>query len=310
MSPRPYHRRVSVPVAALCLLMAPLTTLLVTACGTGGAEERTPAPIAYDRALHMALPAALRARGVLMVSTDASYAPASSFAADGRTIVGFEPDLGAALGKVLGVKVRFTNVDFSQVLAHVSGHHSDLIMSAMTDTPVRERQVDFVNYFSAGTSIVVQRGNPAGISDLAGLCGRVVAVEESTVQVDLISRFQATCGAKRILVRPFGTNTDALVQLRTGRAAAVLTDYPPAAHLVSDSRTRANYQLASTTQYEPGDYGIAVAKDNPKLREAVRAALERLMRSGVYQEVLRRWGVAGGAVVAATVNGGGNVPPG
>ena len=38
----------------------------------------------------------------------------------------------------------------------------DLAMSAITDTAQRERAVDFVNYFSAGTAIVVRRGNPAG----------------------------------------------------------------------------------------------------------------------------------------------------
>jgi hypothetical protein len=68
--------------------------------------------VAYDRALHDALPADVRASGVLRVATDASYAPASSFAPDGRTIVAFEPDLGAALGRVLGIKVRIVRTAF------------------------------------------------------------------------------------------------------------------------------------------------------------------------------------------------------
>src|SRR4029079_11882236 len=120
--------------------------------------------------------------GVLRVATDASYPPASSFATGGRTIVGIEPDLGGALGRVLGIKVRFVNVDFSRVLPTVAAHRVDIGMSAITDTASRERRVDFVNYFGAGTSIVVRRGNPAGITDLAGLCGQTVAVENGTIQ--------------------------------------------------------------------------------------------------------------------------------
>ena len=46
----------------------------------------------------------------------------------------------------------------------------------MTDTAQRARSVDFVN-FSAGTTIIVQRGNPAGLTDITDLCGKVVAVE-------------------------------------------------------------------------------------------------------------------------------------
>ena len=141
----------------------------------------------------------------------------------------------------------------------------------MTDTPERERKVDFINYFSAGTAIVVQRGNPAGITDLAGLCGKRVAVEKGTVQVDLLARSQKNCDGRAIIVRTYDTNSDALLQLRTGRASAVLNDYPPAAHLASDPKTRSRFQLASTAQYEPGLYGIAVPKDRPQLRDAIRA---------------------------------------
>ena len=256
-----------------------------------------------DPALHAMLPADVRRRGVLRVGTDASYAPMSSFAPDGRTIVGAEPDLGVQLGRVLGVKVEFRNQEFTRIIPEVVGGRLDLGMSAMTDTTLREEQVDFVNYFSAGTAIVVRRGNPDGITDIKDLCDKLVAVEDGTTQVDLLERAQTNCG-EPIKVRLFPTNSDALVQLRTGRCAAVLNDLPPAAFLVSDRRTSAQYQLASTTQYEPGLYGVAVAQDNRSLRGAVQGALERLVRAGIYDDVLAKWGVQGGKIAAVTVNSG------
>jgi polar amino acid transport system substrate-binding protein len=85
----------------------------------------------------------------------------------------------------------------------------------------------------------------------------------------------------------------------------VLNDYPPAAYLATDARTRAHYQLASNVQYEPGLYGIALASGNTELRDVLRDALDRLMRSGAYTEVLDRWGVAGGALQSSSVNAGG-----
>jgi polar amino acid transport system substrate-binding protein len=287
--------------------LAALPTLLVASgCGTAtDSADKQSNRAAFDRVLHNALPPAVRASGVLRVATDASYAPASSFGSDGRSIVGFEPDLGAALGRVLGVRVQFVNTDFSKVLSDVAAHRIDLAMSAVTDTRERERTVDFINYFSAGTAIVVQRGNPGGITDLAGLCGHTVAVEKSTIQIDLLARSQKQCAGRRVRVRTYDTNADALVQLRTGRASAVLNDYPPAAFLASDPRTRAHYQLASTAQYEPGLYGVAVAKDRPRLRATLQAALGRVMRAGEYRQVLHRWGVADGAVAAPSINGGG-----
>ena len=289
--------------------LAAVLALALAAAGCAGstpsAKHRTTPAAAYDRALHDALPVEVRRSGVLRVATDASYAPASSFAPDGRTIVGFEPDLGAALGRVLGIKVRFAQTAFSETLPRVVAHRTDAVMSAMTDTRERERKVDFVNYFSAGTAIVVQRGNPAGITELSGLCGRTVAVEKATTQVDLLARAQQQCGTRRIEVRTFANNADALMQLRTGRASAVLNDYPPAAHLANDPRTRSRYQLASTAQYEPGLYGIAVAKDRAQLRDALRAALDRVVRSGDYAAILDRWAVRDGAVTRTSINAAG-----
>jgi polar amino acid transport system substrate-binding protein len=84
--------------------------------------------------------------------------------------------------------------------------------------------------------------------------------------------------------------------------AAALSDFPPAAFLVNDPHTRSNYQLVSTVQYEPGLYGIVVAKSQPSLREAVQGACEELLRSGVYNAVLTRWGVSDGAITRISLN--------
>lgn len=288
------------------VLAAGLLVLGLPACGGSTAVPQA-APsdtAAYDQALHDRLPAAIRSRGELRVATDAAYPPANGYAADGRTIEGFEPDLAAALGRVLGVPFTFVHTDFAAVLPALQGGSVDLVMSAMTDTAERQAQADFVDYFEAGSSILVQRGNAHGISDLHDLCGQVVAVEEATVQVDLLARTQISCKDDPILVKEFPDNAKALVELRTGRAAAVLNDYPPAARLTTDARTSAHFQLASTVQYEPGFYGIAVRKDQPELRDALREAMDRVIRSGEYADVLERWDVSSGAVSTATVNGG------
>jgi polar amino acid transport system substrate-binding protein len=281
--------------------------MLPTACGSapdgstlaGSSATHT---VRLDPALRALLPQDVRARGVLRVGTDASYAPMSAFAPDGRTIIGMEPDLGVEIGRVLGVRLEFVSTDFDKLLADVARGDLDLAISAMTDTPERAKTADFVNYFTAGTSIVVQHGNPAAITELNDLCGKVVAVEIGTTQVDLLTRTQKNCAPERITVKTYATNSDALVQLRTGRAVAVLNDFPTAIQLVNDARTRSQYQLASSTQYEPGLYGIVVATSQHNLRKAVLGALEELKRTGVYADVLARWHVQSGAVQQITVN--------
>ena len=310
MSRPPARRfsRVAASRVAASLVLAVAATLS-GACGTAtttpqpGAAPLPPKPV-FNQRLHDMLPQSIRDQGVIQVGTDASYAPMASFGPDGRTIVGMEPDLGVEIGRVLGVRLQFAQTTFSELLGRVGRGNPDLGMSAMTDTPERAKTADFVNYFTAGTAIVVRRGNPSGVHQLNDLCGRLVVGESGTTQVDLLARTQKNCGTRPIIVKTYPTHSDALLQLRTGRAVAVLYDLPSAVFLVNDSRTRSQYQLASNTQYEPGLYGIVVSKSQPLLRDAVQGALRELLRSGAYARVLARWHVQTGAVQQITVNSG------
>jgi polar amino acid transport system substrate-binding protein len=296
----PTRRRVHLAAAGIAL------TLAAGGCGSAsaGTDAMATGEVAVDQQIRAMLPDAVRDRGSIQLATDPSYAPMESYAPDGRTIIGFDADLAAALGSVTGIRVEMVAADFSSAIDETVKGTYDGVLSSMTDTAEREKLVDFVDYFSAGTAIVVQRGNPRGISDLKDLCGQVVAVEKSTVQADLLRRSQPSCGAHKIIIKNFKTNADALLQVRTGRAVAILNDYPPAAHLATDARTRSYYQLASTVQYEPGLMGLAVAKDNTGLRDALRAALDSLIRSGRYLELLQRWGLTNGALATSSINAG------
>jgi len=288
-------------------IFAALLLTLLAGCSSDSSASVVTASVdnsvRFDQALHDKLPLSVRNTKTLRFVTDASYAPMEQFAPDGRTIVGFEPDLADALGRVLGVKVQLVLGNFQTALDRVADGTYDGVLSAMNDTPARQKKADFVDYFAAGTAIVVQRGNPAGVTEIDNLCGKIVAVERGTTQADLLHRTQKGCGDRPIQIDLMKTNADALLQLRTGRAAAVLNDYPAASYLAADGRTGNYFQLASAAQYEPGLFGIPVAKGNIQLRDALQAALSQVIASGVYADLLTRWGVSDGAVTSATVNG-------
>jgi polar amino acid transport system substrate-binding protein len=277
---------------------------LVLVAGGCTAPQQAADAIGVDQTVRGKLPASVRDRGTIRFMTDASYAPMEYFAADGRTIAGFDADLADALGSTLGIRIEMVQGTFETVLDDLAAAKYDGVLTSMTDTPARQKKADFVDYFAAGTSIIVQRGNPARIGTLADLCGHVAATERGTIQADMLERVRGTCPAARPLtVHSYPTNADALLELRTGRAAAVLNDFPPAAHLATDPRTNGYFALASAEQFERGLFGIAVAKDDTELRDALHAALDRLISNGTYAELLRRWGLEDGAVTAAQING-------
>ncbi len=299
----PIRRRQRLALTGIALVLA-AGGCGTTPAGTEGTDGTATGRVAVDQQVRALLPQQIRQRGSIRLATDPSYAPMESYAPDGRTIIGFDADLAAALGSVTGLQVEFVAADFSSAIDETVRGTYDGVLSSMTDTAEREKKVDFIDYLSAGTAVVVQRGNPQGISDLKDLCGQIVAVEKSTVQADLLRRSQPSCGADKIVIKTFKNNAEALLQVRTGRAVAILNDYPPAAYLATDAETRSYYQLASTVQYEPGLLGLAVAKDNSELRDALHAALEVLIRSGRYADLLQRWGLGNGALTTSSITGG------
>ncbi|MFB7375702.1 ABC transporter substrate-binding protein, partial [Streptomyces sp. NPDC056222] len=51
-------------------------------------------------------------------------------------------------------------------------------------------------------------------------------------------------------------------------------------------------------------FGIAVDKKNTQLRDALKEAVDAIIKDGTYKAALDKWGAADGAIPAAKINGG------
>jgi polar amino acid transport system substrate-binding protein len=114
-----------------------------SAGGAGGAGGGT---ITATRVESVAgeVPASIRAKGTMILASDASYAPNEFVGPDGRTIQGMDADMAVALGQVMGLSVQIQNVKFDSILPGIQGGRYDLGMSSLTDSREREQVVDFV----------------------------------------------------------------------------------------------------------------------------------------------------------------------
>ncbi|WP_407561057.1 ABC transporter substrate-binding protein [Streptomyces sp. 184] len=247
-----------------------------------------------------ALPKGIEDAGVIKVGSDIAYAP-MEFDQGGKP-VGVDIDIANALGEELGVEFQFQNNVFDNLIPSLDSGRFDIIMSSMTDNKERQAEVDFVDYFSAGVSILVQKGNPEGISTLDDLCGKTVAFQRGTVSADIAKAQNEKCD-KPIKTLPFTKDTEALQQVKQGRAVADLNDFPVAAYNARESGGGEDFEVVGE-QIDAAPYGIAVSKDNPELRDALAKALDAIIENGEYQKVLEKWNVTKGGVDKATVNGG------
>ncbi|MFF9848692.1 ABC transporter substrate-binding protein [Streptomyces litmocidini] len=292
-------------------------SMLLTACGdqteSGSTKEGGSSSAAASNApLFSKLPADIQKAGVIKVGTDASYAPMEF--TDGGKVVGVDPDLGEALGKQLGVKFEFVSGTFDGLITSIYTGRQQLIMSSMTDNKKRQeglddngkkigKGIDFVDYFSSGVSLLVKKGNPQGVNSLDDLCGKTVAVQRGTIYEDTFKAQAAKCGDKKLTIQAFDTDAEAQTRVKAGGAVADLNDYPVASYIAKTSGGGKDFEVVGN-QSDVGLFGIGVSKENTQLRDAVKEALDAIIKDGSYAEVLKKWDVEGSAVKSATINAG------
>ncbi|MEE1938824.1 ABC transporter substrate-binding protein [Streptomyces sp. TRM 70361] len=312
-SPRPSARRRLAAVGAVVVA----GSLLLTACGDqtdggGDGDGGKKSESANAAPLHDKLPADIRKAGVIKVGSDIAYAPVE-FYDENDQITGIDPDLADALEKQLGVEFEFSNGTFDGLIIGLNSDRHDIIMSAMTDTKQRQeglddegnkvgKGVDFVDYFRAGSAILVKKGNPEGIESLDDLCGRTVALQRGTANEELAETQSEKCD-KPIEILAFDKDTEALLQVKQGRAVADINDYPVAAYNAKTSGGGDDFEVVGD-QINAAPYGIAVSKEDTELRDAIKAALDAIIDNGEYRKVLEKWEVVEAGVEEATINGG------
>jgi len=279
-----------------------LTILAIAAggCGSSSDDNSSTNSAAAPSGNASSLPAAVRDKGKLVVASDASYPPMESLAEDGKTVVGFDADLAAALGKDLGIDVDVVNATFDGILPGLASGKYDVGLSSFTATAEREKSFDMVTYFEAGTSYFAKAGSPP-IDNLDQLCGKTVAVEKGTTQVDQLTAQSNKCESahsKPIKQLVFPDQNGANLALSSGRAELSTADSPVAAYLVK--RSKGQFEL-SPKIYETAPYAIAAKKDTG-MAKALLGSMKRLIDDGTYGRLLSRWGLSSAAIKTPQLN--------
>jgi len=279
-----------------------ICTLLLAACMPAAT---TPAPVAQ-------VPSdSLAQKGHLLICSDFPYPPQEFFDENGNP-QGLDVDIGNEIGARLGLKVQWVNSVFDTIIAAVTSGKCDIIISAQNITADRKKQVSMIPYFQAGQSFVAVKGNPNKINGAMDLCGKPVAAESGTTEVDYLNGTgdyegkgltqqceQAGQKAPQVVVTQ--KDSDALQQLQANKVVVYSTDSPVAAYYTVQHPDL--FQIVGQV-IEPIQEGISVpcgqadCTDAPlsPIGKAVETALKSMMADGTYLKILTKWNLANGAV--------------
>jgi polar amino acid transport system substrate-binding protein len=234
-------------------------------------------------------PPSIAGAGKIVFCSDLGYPPMESLR--GSRPVGADIDIGAAIARRMGVKAQFRNVGFDGIIAALLAKKCDAILSGMTDTAERRKQVDFADYLMVGMSLMVKKGNPQHLTGLASLSGMRVAAQVGTVEKDALTALNkrlAKQHRKLAVVKLFNKDSDAAAALVTGKVDAYFSDDPPVGYYVKQSGGK--FEVAAN-KIQAAPYGIATRKRDP-VGPAVRRTVAQLYASGTMKSILAKWGLS------------------
>ena len=219
---------------------------------------------------------AIKQSGTVRIATEGAFPPFNFF--KGKTLTGFEVDLGTAIGKQLGLKVEWVTQPFDNLLIGLNQDRYDFVIASHGITPERQKAVDFSNpHYCTGGAVVSKVGGPKTVADLKG---KAVAVQVGTTYLENV---QKVSGIGK--VSTFPKDTDAQAALMAGRVDVWVGDKFSALDVVKAQKGK--LQLGDLLFQER--IAMAVKKGNTSLLKELNSGLATQLSNGTYTRLSQQY---------------------
>jgi polar amino acid transport system substrate-binding protein len=275
-------------------------SLLFAACGSSGGSTSTGSSGGSSQSSKPAIapPTDLITSGTLTVGSDTTYPPQEFIDTTTNSATGFDVDLVKAIAQRMGLKANIVTAKFDSIIDSLTSKRFDIVISAVTITNERKQKVDFVPYFNAGESLLVQKGNPKNIKSPTDLCGLDVGVQNGTVEQTDLQTVSDNCkkaGKPAVKATILQDQTAVIQLLASNRVVATYQDSP-----VTDYYNKQNagrFEVAGSVVNAASE-GIVVRKGDSSMLNAVQKAFDSLKSDGTYKSIIDKWGLTTGALSA------------
>lgn len=245
--------------------------------------------------------------GALTVATHPGALPLGDYAADGRTVVGVEPDIARLVAEALGLRLNLVPVAWPDWPLGLESGKYDAVISNVTVTEERKKKFDFSSYRYDLLGIYTRTDGPIREirqpSDVAGL---KVVLGASTNQDQILRHWDAqnvAAGLKPVEFQYFDDSVVGRLAVITGRADVSFEPNATGAWAARDGKVR---RVGLFPGGWPNAAAISVTtRKGSGLAEAITRALNAQIDQGTYAKVLERWNLSEEAVPRSETN-----PPG
>jgi polar amino acid transport system substrate-binding protein len=219
----------------------------------------------------------------IRIGTDATYAPFESQDSGGK-IVGFDIDVGNAVCAELKLKCEFTNQDWDGIIPALNAGKIDAILSSMSITEERLKQIDFTDkVYNTPPVIVVPKDSAIAGFTAKDLAGKTIGVQSSTTHATYAEKTYPDSEIKY-----YKTADERNLDLAAGRLDAAIDDIVIFQQWLG-TPDGACCKIAANIKIVPEIHGrgagIGVRKEDTDLRDLFNKGLAAIRANGKYKEI-------------------------
>ncbi|MFD1465708.1 ABC transporter permease subunit [Lapidilactobacillus mulanensis] len=223
---------------------------------------------------------AIKKRGYMVLGVSADYPPYEFHKTiNGEDkVVGFDIDLARQVAKDIGVELRIKELGFNSLMGSLKTGKVDMIVSAMTPTPERRKEVAFSDsYLTVAQKVIVRKGEENKYRSVMDFKGQSVGVQKQTTQETTAK--EEMSGAKVVSLEKV---TDLILNLQQKKLSAVVVEAP-----VADAYVQTNKALAlANIKFTNANYDCAIAlpKGSPAYLASVNKTIKKVKSNGQFKE--------------------------
>lgn len=224
----------------------------------------------------------IKERGELRVGLSADYAPMEfEHTVNGKTeYAGVDIDLAKKITKDNNLKLKIVNMSFDSLLGALKTGKIDIIISGMTSTPERKKQVDFSDsYMMTKNIMLVKKDKVSEYKDIKDFNNKKVGAQKGTEQEKI-----AQTEIENASITSLSRLPDVILALKSGKVEGAVVEKP-----VAEAYLKQNPKLGiSNVKFneEEKDTVIAVPKDSPKLLSQINKTIKEVKDKGLIDKYM------------------------
>ncbi|HCW7987563.1 TPA: ABC transporter permease subunit [Staphylococcus aureus] len=224
----------------------------------------------------------IKERGELRVGLSADYAPMEfEHTVNGKTeYAGVDIDLAKKIAKDNNLKLKIVNMSFDSLLGALKTGKIDIIISGMTSTPERKKQVDFSDsYMMTKNIMLVKKDKVNEYKDIKDFNNKKVGAQKGTEQEKI-----AQTEIENASITSLSRLSDVILALKSGKVEGAVVEKP-----VAEAYLKQNPKLGiSNVKFneEEKDTVIAVPKDSPKLLSQINKTIKEVKDKGLIDKYM------------------------